>query len=52
MVGVGLSKKGGWWWWCRFNVLVSAQPGRERDEALSENEVEAASSSWLYGKEA
>jgi hypothetical protein len=51
-VGVGRSGEGGRRWWCKFNVLVFAQEGRRRDEALPENEAEAASSSSLHGKEA
>jgi hypothetical protein len=50
-VGVGRSEEGGLLWWCRFNVLVSARVGRRRDEALSEDKAEAASSSWFNGKE-
>jgi hypothetical protein len=38
--------------WCGFNTLVSVQEGRRRDKALSEDEFEAASSSWLNGTEA
>jgi hypothetical protein len=38
-------------WWCRFNTSVSAQKGRRRDKALSEDEAEVASSSWLNEKE-
>jgi hypothetical protein len=51
-VGVGLSGEGGRQRWCGFNALVSAWDGRRRDEALPKDEVEVASSSWLYGKEA
>jgi hypothetical protein len=39
-------------WWCRFNALVLASEGRRPDEALLKDEAEAASSSWLNGKEA
>jgi hypothetical protein len=39
-------------WWYGFNVLVSAQEGRQRDEALSKDEVDATSSSWFNGKKA
>jgi hypothetical protein len=42
---------GGRWRWCRFNDSVSALEGRRWDEAVSEDEAEAASSSWLHGKE-
>jgi hypothetical protein len=45
------SSEGGWWRWCRFSALVLAREGRRRDEALPEDEADAASSSWLYGKE-
>jgi hypothetical protein len=51
-MGVGRSEAGGRWWWCRFNASISAQEGRRRNEALSEDEAEAASSSWLNWKEA
>jgi hypothetical protein len=32
--------------------LVLAREGRRLDEALSKDEAEATSSSWLHGKEA
>jgi hypothetical protein len=44
-VGVGLSRKGDQQWWYRFNTLFSTREGRQHDEVLSEDEVEAASSS-------
>jgi hypothetical protein len=37
-------------WWCGFNASVLAREGRRRDEALTKNEAEAASSSWLNGR--
>jgi hypothetical protein len=49
---VGWSKEGGQMRWCRFNASVSAREGRRRDEALSEDEAEAASSYWLNENEA
>jgi hypothetical protein len=49
-VGTGLSDDDGQRRWCGLNTLVSAQEGRRRDEALFEDKVEAASSSWLHGK--
>jgi hypothetical protein len=49
-VGVGRSGKGGQWRWCGFNASVSAQKGSQWDEALLEDEAEAASLSWLHGK--
>jgi hypothetical protein len=51
-VGVELFGKGGWRRWCKFNASVSTQEGRRQDEILLEDEVEAASLSWLHGKEA
>jgi hypothetical protein len=45
------SRKGGLLWWCGCNISVSAQEGRRRDEALPEDKVEIASSSWFNGKE-
>jgi hypothetical protein len=39
-------------WQCEFNVLILAREGRRRDEALSEDEVDAMSLSLLNGKEA
>jgi hypothetical protein len=50
-VGVGRSGEGGLLWWCGFNASVLARKGRRRDEALSEDKAEAASSSWLNEKE-
>jgi hypothetical protein len=50
-VGVKWSREGSLWQWCRFNALVSAQEERRRDKVLLEDEAEAASSSWLNGKE-
>jgi hypothetical protein len=44
-MGVGLSGEGDQQWWYRFNALVSTREGRQHDEVLSEDEVEAASSS-------
>jgi hypothetical protein len=43
---------GGRWRYCRLNASVSTRDGRQWDEVLSENKMEAASLSWLYGKEA
>jgi hypothetical protein len=40
----------GRWQWCGFNASISAQVGRRRDEALTENKAEAASLSWLHVK--
>jgi hypothetical protein len=37
--------------WCGFNASILTQEGRRRDEALSEDEPEAASSSWLHREE-
>jgi hypothetical protein len=51
-VGVRQSGKGGRRWWCRFNASILAREVRRRNKALSEDKVEAASSSWLHGKEA
>jgi hypothetical protein len=51
-VGVGWSREGGRWQRCGFNALVLAREGRQWDEALSEDEAEVVSSSWLHGKEA
>jgi hypothetical protein len=44
-VGVGLYREGDQQWWCRFNASVLAREGRRRDEALLEDEAEAANSS-------
>jgi hypothetical protein len=52
MVEVRRSEEGSLWRWCVFNVSVSTREGRRRDKALSEDETEAASSSWFNGKEA
>jgi hypothetical protein len=43
-------RKGSLGRWCGFNASVSAREGRQRDEALLEDEAEAVSSSWLNGK--
>jgi hypothetical protein len=54
-VGVGRSDKDGRRWWYGFNASISDREGGgegQWDEALPEDEVEAASSTWLYGKEA
>jgi hypothetical protein len=52
-VGVERSEGGGRLQWCGLNGLISAREGRRHDEALSEHETEAAtSSSWLHEKEA
>jgi hypothetical protein len=51
-VWVGLSGERGQRWWCGFNASVSAREWRWRDEALSKDKAEVASSSWLHGKEA
>jgi hypothetical protein len=45
-------KEGSRWWWCGFNASISARERRRRDEALSEDETDAVSSSWLIGKKA
>jgi hypothetical protein len=50
-VGVGWSGEGSLRWWCRFNASVLTRDGRRRDKALLEDEVEAASLSWLNVKE-
>jgi hypothetical protein len=44
-VGVRLSEEGGRRWWSKFNASILAREGRRRDEALSEDEAEAVSSS-------
>jgi hypothetical protein len=44
-VGVGQSREGGRRRRCGFNASVLARVGRRRDEALSKDEAEAASSS-------
>jgi hypothetical protein len=51
-VAVGRSGEGDRRRWCGFNASVSAQEGRRRNEVLPKNEAEAASLSWLHGKEA
>jgi hypothetical protein len=51
-VRVGRSEEGSMWRWRRFNASVSTREERRQDKALPGNEVEAASSSWLNGKEA
>jgi hypothetical protein len=38
--------------WCGFNTSVLTREGRRWDEALSEDETEAVSLSWLNEKEA
>jgi hypothetical protein len=50
-VGVKLSGEGGWWRWYRCNTSVLAREGRPWEEALPKDEADAASSSWLHGKE-
>jgi hypothetical protein len=50
-VGVERTREGTLRWWCGFNASVLAREGRRRDKALSEDKVDAASSSWLNGKE-
>jgi hypothetical protein len=49
---VGQFGEGGRWRRCGFNASVSPRERRRQDEMLLEDEAEAASSSWLYGKEA
>jgi hypothetical protein len=44
-VGVERSDEGGRRWWCGLNALILAREGRQRDEALLEDEMEAVSSS-------
>jgi hypothetical protein len=50
-VGVRWSGEGDLLWWCRFNASFLAREKMRRDEALSEDETEAESSSWFNGKE-
>jgi hypothetical protein len=50
-VGVGWSRVGGLLWWCRFNASILTREERLHDEALPEDEAEAASSSWFNEKE-
>jgi hypothetical protein len=50
-VGVGRSGEGDRRRWCVFNTPVLDREGMRWDEALSEDEVDAASSTWLHGKE-
>jgi hypothetical protein len=50
-VVAGRSREGSLQRWCRFNTLVSAQEGRQWDKVLPKDEAEAASSSWINGKE-
>jgi hypothetical protein len=38
--------------WYEFNILASAQEGRQWDEVLLEDEAEAVSSSWPHKNEA
>jgi hypothetical protein len=49
-VGVVWYGEGGWRRWCGFNILVSARERKRQDEALTEDEAETASFSWLHGK--
>jgi hypothetical protein len=51
MVEVRLSEEGDRWRWCKFNASISTREGTRRDEALSEDEAETASSCWLHGME-
>jgi hypothetical protein len=51
-VGVEWFVKGGQRQWYIFNASVLAREGRQRDDALSKDEAEAVSSTWLHGKEA
>jgi hypothetical protein len=51
-VGIGRSEEGDRRRWCEFNTSISTREERQRDKALSEDKAEAASSSWLYEKEA
>jgi hypothetical protein len=51
-VGVGLFEEGGWPWCCGFNASILTRDEKRLDEVLPEDEAEAASLSWLYGKEA
>jgi hypothetical protein len=51
-MGVGRYEEGGPRRWYRFNASVLIQEDRRWDEALSEDKVEAARSSWLHEKEA
>jgi hypothetical protein len=51
-VGVGRFGEDGLLWWCRLNASILDQGARRRDEALSEDEADVASSSWFNGKEA
>jgi hypothetical protein len=44
-MGVELSGEGDRRRWCKFNVSVLAREGRRRDEALSKDKADAASSS-------
>jgi hypothetical protein len=50
-VGVRRSRDSGQRRRCGFNALLSAGDRRGQDEALPKDEAEAASSSWLHGKE-
>jgi hypothetical protein len=51
-VGVRQSEEGDQQWWCGLNASVSAREGRRCNKVLPEDEANAASSSWLNGKEA
>jgi hypothetical protein len=51
-VGVSRTRKGSLQRCCGFNALALAREGRQRDKTLLKDEAEAASSSWLNGKEA
>jgi hypothetical protein len=42
--------EGGRRWWCILNGSISAREGRRPDEALPEDEVKLASSSYLHRK--
>jgi hypothetical protein len=50
-VKVGRSREGSLQRWYEFNTSVSAQDGRRRDKALSEDEAEVGMSFWLNGEE-
>jgi hypothetical protein len=49
-IRVRLSEEGGQRRWYGFSASVSARKGRRRDVALSEDEADAASLSWLHEK--
>jgi hypothetical protein len=44
-VVVRLSEEGDRWRWYRFNAMVLAREGRQRDKALLKDEAEIANSS-------